>query len=312
MTEITIGIDISKDRLDVCALPSREARQFDNTIVGMGELMAWIGDRPVARIVFEATGRYHRLLEITLGQTGLPLVKVNPKKARRFAEATGQLAKTDRVDAAMLARFGESLKPEPKPADSSELAELKELHAARQALMKDRTAAKNRLKTQSLAVLKQQAQARLTRIEADLAAVDAEIERRIGSDPDLKRKAQILGSIPGIGKLTVFTLLIEMPELGSMTAKQVASLAGLAPMTRQSGKWRGHAFIRGGRAQLRHALYMPALVACRFNEDLKAKYDQLIAAGKPAKLAITAIMRKLIVLANALIAKNRPWAKITA
>ncbi len=161
-------------------------------------------------------------------------------------------------------------------------------------------------------MLKRHNAERLRQIERQLAAIEAEVETRIKADPELARRFAILRSIPGIARVSAFTLLIEMPELGAMDAKQTASLAGLAPVARQSGRWTGRASIRGGRASLRQALYMPALVAIRFNPDLKAKYHQFIDAGKPAKVAITAIMRKLVVLANALLRYNRPWHEKTA
>jgi transposase len=253
-----------------------------------------------------------RALEQALAEAGLPLCKVNPKQARRFAEATGKLAKTDTADALMLARLGLALQPEIRPAPSRALNELRELHVARLALVKDRTAAKNRSKTLSLALLKRQAAQRLREIERQIAAIDAEIRERLAADPNLAGRAAILASIPGLGDLSAIALLIDMPELGTLDGKQAASLAGLAPIARQSGSWTGRAFIRGGRASVRAGLYMPALVAARFNPDMKAKYDQLIAAGKPAKLAIAAIMRKLIVLANALLKAQREWAPKTA
>lgn len=186
------------------------------------------------------------------------------------------------------------------------------MHIARDALIKDRTAAKNRSKAIGLAVLKRQNAERLKHIERQLLAVEAEIESRIQGDVELARRFDILVSIPGVARLTAFVPLIEMPELGTMEAGQAASLSGLAPVARQSGRWTGKAFIRGGRANVRQALYMPALVAMRFNPDLKAKYAQLVGAGKPPKVAITAIMRKLIVMANALLRAGRPWMPKTA
>ena len=306
MTEITIGVDISKEALDTYRFPDGESRQFANTKKGYKALIAWIGQN-AARIVFEPTGPYHGACEQALAKAGLPLVKVNPRQARCFAEATGKLAKTDRLDAALLARMGALLKLDPRPAPAEEIVILKQLHLARQALIKDRTAAKNRAKVLALTLLKRQNAERLNHIERQLAAIEAEIERRIKTDQDLSRRFEILISIPGIARLTAFTLLIEMPELGTLEQGEAASLAGLAPMARQSGRWTGHAFIRGGRASVRQSLYMPALVAARFNEDLKAKYDALRGAGKPAKVAITAIMRKLVILANALLKARRPW-----
>lgn len=269
-------------------------------------MVAWIGGS-ATRIVFEPTGPYHGALERALARANLPVVKVNPRQARRFAEATGKLAKTDRMDATLLARMGALLQLEARPVHGEVIAELKQLHIAREALVKDRTAAKNRGKAISLAVLKRQNAERLKHIEQQIAAVEAEIECRIKDCPELAARFVILTSIPGVARLTAFVLLIEMPELGTMEAGQAASLSGLAPVARQSGRWTGKAFIRGGRANVRQALYMPALVAMRFNPDLKAKYTQLVGAGKPAKVAITAIMRKLVVMANALLKAGRPW-----
>ena len=203
--------------------------------------------------------------------------------------------------------MGALLKLDPRPAPAEAIVTLRQLHLARQALIKDRTAAKNRAKNLVLTLLKRQNGERLNHIERQLAAVEAEIERCIKADQDLSRRFDILISIPGVARLTAFTLLIEMPELGALEPGEAASLAGLAPMARQSGRWTGRAFIRGGRAGVRQALYMPALVATRFNEDLKAKYDALRGAGKPAKVAITAVMRKLVILANALLKAGRPW-----
>lgn len=310
MTLTTIGVDVSKDALDVHRLPDGESRRFANDATGHRALIRWLGKTPVERVVYEPTGPYHRAFERALSEAGLALCKVNPRQARRFAEATGTLAKTDRIDAALLARFGQLLTPQPRPVRNQISSELKELHIARQALVKDRTAAKNRAKTLTLPLLKRQNAQRLEQISRQIEAVEKAIAERLENDPQLSQRFNILVSIPGVSRLTAFALLIEMPELGTLDNKQAASLAGLAPVTRQSGKWKGHAFIRGGRAQLRKALYMPALVAARFNPDLKAKYDQLIAAGKPAKIAITAIMRKLIVLANALLRDQRQWAEM--
>ena len=306
MTEITIGVDISKEFLDVHSLPGGQSRRFNNNKAGFKALLLFIGGDP-ARVVFEPTGPYHRAFESALAKKGLPLVKVNPRQARRFAEATGKLAKTDRTDAVLLAKMGMLLSLHARPMRAESLKDLKELYIAREALVKDRTAAKNRAKALTLPVLKRHNAERLKQIERQIGAIEVQIMQRLQADPDLARRFSILTSIPGISRLTAFALIIEMPELGALEAGQAASLAGLAPVARQSGRWTGRAFIRGGRASVRQALYMPALVAARFNPDLKAKYDQLTNAGKPAKIAITAIMRKLIVLANALISKNRLW-----
>jgi len=307
MTKTTIGIDISKDHLDAHRLPGGAAKRFTNDMKGCRALLAWIGDAPVKRIVYEATGAYHRRLEDAAAKAGLPLARVNPRQARRFAEALGQLAKTDRVDAAMLARMGTALLPPRTPPVDERLADLKDLHTARRALVKDRTAARNRQKIARLPLIRRQLDRRLKQIEAQIQAIDHAIDQQIQRDPDLVQRAEILRSIPGISNITAAILIAEMPELGSLEARQAASLAGLAPATRQSGTWQGKAHIRGGRANLRQALYMPALVATRFNADLKAKYQGMIKAGKPQKVALTAIMRKLIILANALLRDDRNW-----
>ena len=207
----------------------------------------------------------------------------------------------------MLARMGALLELQTRPPRSEALLELKELHLAREALVKDRTAAKNRRSALTAALLKRQNRLRLEQIERQMTAIEAAILEQIHADPDLSRRFAILKSIPGVSALTACALLIEMPELGALEPEQAASLAGLAPIARQSGRWTGHAFIRGGRVPVRRAVYMPTLVAARFNPDMKATYDRLRAAGKPAKLALTAVMRKLIVLANALLKANRTW-----
>ena len=306
MAETNIGIDISKDHLDVHRLPGDERRRFDNSKAGHKALIRWIGDTP-ARVVYEPTGYYHRALERALAAAGMPIAKVNPRQARRFAEATGNLAKTDALDAAMLTRMGAVLSLEARPVPSGIINDLRDLRTARNALIKDQVAALTRAKAITLPLLKRHNAARLKQIEAQREAVDAEINALIQGDPDLAQRFAILCSIPGIAEVSAAMLLIEMPELGSLDEKQVAALAGLAPIARQSGNWKGKSFIRGGRQQVRQGLYMPALVAIRFNADLKTKYEQLIKAGKAPKQAITAVMRKLIILANALLKKDRKW-----
>jgi transposase len=307
-TAQTVGVDISKDHLDVCVYPGGATRRFANDAKGHRALIAWLAPSQVARVVFEATGAYHRTFERSLATAGLPMAKVNPRQARRFAEAAGKLAKTDALDAAMLARFGALLQPAARPIVSQALDDMKELYIARRALVKDRTAALNREKQLRSPLLRRQASQRLTQIDTQLKAIDAALEALRDADPDLKARFDILISIPGISTITAFAILIEIPELGTLEQRQVASLAGLAPVARDSGQWKGKRSIRGGRAGLRRALYMPALVAIRFNADLKAKYQALIAAGKAPKVAITAIMRKLLILANALLRDRRTWS----
>jgi transposase len=308
MTDTTIGIDISKDRLDAHRWPDGASRRFANDRKGHQALIRWAAEAPLARLVFEPTGRYHRGLARALAEAGLPAAAVNPWAARRFAEATGRRAKTDRIDAATLARLGALLAPEARAPAAPVVEDLKELRLARDALIRDRTAARNRAHQLTLPLLRRQNARRLAAIERDLVALDAAIAALIASEPALARAAAILQSIPGISEITAAAILAAMPELGTLEPGAAASLAGLAPVTRQSGTWTGRAAIGGGRAGLRRALYMPALAAARYNPDLAAKYQSLRAAGKPPKLALTAIMRKLLLLANALLRDGRQWS----
>jgi transposase len=307
LAPVVAGIDIAKAHLDVALHPGSGTRRFPNDRPGHTALLRWLARVGAERVVFEATGPYHRLLAQRLAQANLPFALLNPRQVRRFAEATGRPAKTDRLDALLLARFGALLAPECHPPRSETLAQLAELLAARRSLVKDRTATTNRAQTLTLDLLKRQAALRLRHIARQLAAIDAQARALIAADPQLARRLAILTSIPGLGEVTAIALIADMPELGTMAAKQAASLAGLAPVTRQSGTCQGKGFIRGGRAHLRQALYMPALVAARFNPDLRAKFGAMTAAGKPAKVALTAVMRRLITLANALLRDNRTW-----
>jgi transposase len=305
----TIGIDISKDTLDCFQLSSSKHSQYRNGKLGHKALIKWLKSQGATLVVFEATGAYHRSLEATLARYEYPFVKVNPRQARRFAEATGKLAKTDRVDAAMLAKMGAVLDLPAQEPKSENINILRELLTARRALTKDNAAAKTRSHTTLHAVLKMQIGARQKQITLQLKQIDKIIAKMIDGNQELSRKFEILLSIPGIGQVTAFSMLIEMPELGTMTGKQSASLAGLAPISRQSGKWQGKERIQGGRAFFRRAMYMPALCIIRHNLSSKQKYDQMIKRGKPPKVAITAIMRKLVVLANVLLRDGRKWTE---
>jgi transposase len=307
MTDHTIGVDISKSHLDVFRLEDGAAQRFENAAAGFRALAKWLGKAPVARIVFEPTGPYHKAFEAALAGT-FPLIKVNPLQARRFAEAHGTRAKTDAVDAQMLARMGAAFNLSPQAPCSRESRILKDLHVARTGLIKDRTRLRNRAQTHDVAVLKRQTKARLAQVDRQIAELDTEIAALVETRKTTARSRDILCSMPGIGAVTAAAMLTLLPEIGTLERKQVASLAGLAPITRQSGQWQGKAFIGGGRKPLRNALYMPALVAMRFNPDLKAKYTALRDAGKPAKVAIVAVMRKLIEMANALVKADREWA----
>jgi len=297
MTNITIGLDISKDKIDAAKFPTQEFQKFDNNAVGHKKLIRWMGIG-VKCVVFEPTGSYHRQLERLLSQAQLPSIKVNPRQARYFAKAFGKLAKTDKVDALMLAQMGAHLPFERRELPTAAMQNLKELACARRSAVKDKVALKNRLHKTQLPLLKRQYKAMLRLIERQIEDIDKSIESLINQQPAMKQQFELLTSIPGIGKATAMTLLIEMPEIGRLNEKQVAALAGLAPITRQSGQWRGRSFIQGGRKTVRQALYMPALVAIQHCHKIKQKYQSLINNGKPPKVAITAIMRKMLIIAG--------------
>ena len=281
-------MDISKSHLDVFDAERREAKRFENSISGFRAFEKWLGKLEITRVVYEPTGPYHRNFEERFCDK-LPLVKVNPLQARRFAEACGTRAKTDALDARGLARMGVALELEPDIPVAKTTLILKDLQVARVALIKERTRLNNRAHVQTNAVLKRQTKARLALVEKQLCELDREIDALIQADRTTARRRVIVQSIPGLG-----------------------SLAGVVPYNRDSGQWKGKSFISGGRKPLRDALYMPALVAMRYNPDLKAKYAALRAAGKPAKVAIVAIMRKLIETANALVKADRVWVPKTS
>lgn len=304
----SIGIDISKDKLDAYRTRDDTHGIFANTKRGFQALLKWAGEERPACVVFEATGAYHGLMEQSLAEH-LPLVKVNPLQAKRFAQSQGARAKTDKADAKMLAQMGAALTLVPDQPRDKDYHEIRELQTARTGLIKAGTQAKNQLKQQRSNLLRTMTRARVRQIKTQIDKLDTEIRARIQACPERKRKIQIIESIPGIGPVLANTIVIEMPEIGTLTNKAAAALTGLAPYARQSGKWKGHAFIQGGRKPLRDALYMPALVAIRYNPDMKAKYKAMKIAGKPSKVAITAIMRKLIILVNSLIKDNRIWTE---
>ncbi|MCZ0963313.1 transposase [Paracoccus benzoatiresistens] len=234
---------------------------------------------------------------------------MNPRQARRFAEATGKNAKTDKVDAEMLARMGSVLDLEARAPNTKHLNILRKLMTARRGLVKDRVTVRTRMQLITQTLLKRHLKERLAQIEKHIDQVDRAIMEMITGEEDLRVRFEILVSIPGISTATAFSMLIEMPELGAMSGKQAASLAGLAPISRQSGKWQGKERIQGGRAFLRRAMYMPAFCTIRHNLQSKEKYKQLVKAGKPPKVALIAIMRKLVVLANALLRDGRKWSE---
>ena len=302
----TIGIDISKDWLDAFAAPEGRASRFSNDSAGFRKLIAWIGSE-ADRIAYEPTGPFHRDLEDTLLKAGLPLYAINPFQVRSFARSLGRRAKTDAVDARMLATMAAAIEDlRPAQARSEGQRDLAELQQIREALLKDRIATSNRGRHLRTPLGKRLNKQRLRQIERQLKVIDAEIRQRLEEEA-LERRAEILTSIPGISDITAAGLIVHLPELGTLTGARAASLAGLAPVTRESGHWKGRSFIQGGRHRVRRLLYMPALVAVRHNPDLKRKYEALVARGKPPKVALTAVMRKLLVLANTLVQQDRIW-----
>lgn len=306
MTKDSIGIDISKAHLDAHRLSTGDHARFDNTPAGFRALQRWLGPNPPELVVYEPTGPYHRRFEASFSGR-LPLVKVNPLQARRFAQAHGSRAKTDAVDAHMLARMGAAFDLVPDRPVEENQRQIKELQMARTALIRDRTALINRLDSLRLDLTRRQTRARLAQIDRQIAALERDIDRRLSASPQRARARDILTSIPGIGAVSARAILAQCPEIGQLHKKQIAALAGLAPMTRQSGQWHGKASIQGGRKPLRDALYMPALVAMRHNPDLARKYRQMRDLGKAHKVALVTLMRKLIELANALIKQDRMW-----
>ena len=304
-TRDAVGVDISKEHLDVHRYSTGQTSRFSNNAAGFAELACWVGTS-AQRVVYESTGPWHRALEETLAGE-LPLVQVNALRARRFAQAMGTEAKTDAVDACVLATMGVSLKLRRVSPRTVALRDLDDLVTARDALIRERTAAMNRRQHARHPLLKQQLTQRLAQSRRQVTALDKQIAKTIAADAALTRRAEVLTSIAGVGAVVAAGLLADVPELGHLDGKAAGSLLGVAPWTRESGKWKGYSFIGGGRARPRKLVYMAAVTAIRCNPDMTRKYKQLRARGKPPKVALTAIMRKLIVLANALLKHNRLW-----
>lgn len=309
-TAVYAGIDVSKDWLDVYLHPAGVRWRLANGRDGIRTLVRRLGACRMELIVLEATGKYHRLAHRMLSAAGYAVAVVNPLRSRLFAEAMGMLAKTDRIDARLLALMAERLRPAVSPPSPQGLLALQELVNARSAATAEATALANRLSAATLALLKSELRRRLVSLKTHIGRLEAEIMRYLQADPALCQRYAILISIPGIGPVAAFTMLAGLAELGECSGKQASMLAGLAPIARDSGQRQGPRHIRGGRAQVRLALYMAALAAARYNPDLKTFYTRLRAAGKAAKLALTAVMRKLLVLANTLITQNRNWTPI--
>ncbi|NKN11426.1 IS110 family transposase [Rhizobium laguerreae] len=305
--EIVVGIDVSKERLDVAILPQGEVFAVGNDHAGIDELVERLKGIGVDAIALEATGGFEMLAVAGLSSAGLTVLVVNPAQVRAYANAIGRKAKTDPIDAAVIAAFVLATKPEIRPLRDAETQALSELVARRRQIVQMIVAEENRLRM----ALAKQAQKSIKRLlkalRRELESLDADLDSHIRKSPVWRVREALLTSVPGVGATTARTLLAELPELGSLDRRQIASLAGLAPWTRQSGKWKGKSFIGGGRGKVRAVLFMAALVASRYNPDLKAFRDRLVAAGKPKIVAIVATMRKLLTILNAIIRDGRLW-----
>lgn len=312
MDALHIGIDVSKDRLDVAAnSPSIAAFHVPRDHGGLADLVERLKPLQAERIAIEATGGFETVVTAALAAAGLPVVVVNPAQVRAFAQALGKRAKTDPIDAAVIARFAEATRPDLRPPPDAETEALGDLVARRRQIIAMIGAENQRLKRASPRTAKS-IKRLLKALEKELADIDQDIDDSIRRSPNRLDKVELLKSVPGIGDQIARTLIAELPELGTLDRRQIAALVGLAPWTRQSGQWRGKSFIGGGRACVRTALYMGALVAARHNPSLKTFRDRLVAHGKPKLVAIIAVARKLITILNALVRDNQPWREQNA
>lgn len=301
------GIDVSKSWLDVHVLPCGATLRVANTPAGIRQLKRWLLGFELALVVVEATGKWHRAVQRSLHASAVPVGVVDPFRVRMFAKACGILAKTDRLDARVLAQFAAVMTPAVRPPAPEVMQELAELVTARASAVTEQTALKNQRSAACTPFLKLQLSRRIERLGKDIAALEREILRRIQADQGLARRYAILTSITGFGAVVATTLIACLVELGTCGCKQIGMLAGLAPIADQSGERQGVRVVWGGRPNVRRALYLAALSAARCNAGMKAFFDRLIANGKPPKLAIIALARKLAVLANTLISENRMW-----
>ncbi len=307
MENITVGIDVSKDRLDVAVRPSGEAFAVERNAAGLERLAARLSELSPYIVALEATGGFETVAAAALAAAGLPVVVVNPAQIRAFAKAIGRRAKTDPIDAAVIAHFAEATKPELRPLPDEATRLLADLVARRRQIVEMIGAERQREK-RTMAVRPKKSIARLLKaLEKELASLDADLDDAVRGSPAWREKEDLLASVPGIGTTIARTLIADLPELGRLNRKEIAALAGLAPFTRQSGQWHGRSFIGGGRTAVRTALFMGAMVAKQHNPVLKAFFDRLVAAGKPKMVALIAVARKLLTILNAILRDNRPW-----
>jgi transposase len=311
--DIIVGIDVSKDRLDVAVLPQGEGRTSAESFAvgndhgGIDQLVERLKLTGADVIALEATGGFEMLAVAGLSSAGFAVIVVNPAQVRSFAHAIGRRAKTDPIDAAVIAAFVAGTKPEIRPLRDAETQALSELVTRRRQIVQMIVSEENRARM----VLAKQALKSIKRLLAalrrELESLDADLDSHIRKSPLWRVREALLTSVPGVGPTTARTLLAELPELGRLDRRQIASLAGLAPWTRQSGKWKGKSFIGGGRGKVRAVLFMAALVAVRHNPALKAFRNRLVDAGKPKIVAIVATMRKLLTILNAIVRDQKPW-----
>jgi transposase len=300
-----VGIDVSKARLDAYCLERQRRLAVGNDATGIEQLVAWL--TPGSLVVMEASGGYERLAHRLLTARGIKAAVVNPARVRHFAKASGVLAKTDRLDAAVIARYGAFAHPAPTPVRDGRREAVAELLGYRRQLLGEITARSQQLGHLRTASLIERAKAALERLRRDKAELDALLRRTIAGDPELDATAALLGGTPGVGPVLIATLLAELPELGTLGRRKIASLAGVAPVANDSGQTRGRCVIQGGRGAVRQALYMAVLSASRGRSRFATAYRALLAKGKPAKLALAATMRKLLVTLNAIARSRTPW-----
>jgi transposase len=309
--KVYVGIDVAKRRLDIALWPTGEQRTLANDATDINELVTWLQTQQPQLIVLEATGGYERAVVASLGAAALPVVVVNPRQVRDFARAVGRLAKTDTLDAAVLARFAEAVKPSPRPLPHAQMELLRALVTRRRQVVEMLTAERQRLASAQPPV-QGLIQAHIAGLEQELAHLEQELDRTLRQSPLWRAKERLLRSVPGIGPTVATVLLAEMPELGQLDRRQVAALAGVAPLNRDSGQHRGRRSVWGGRATVRTALYMAALAGTRWNPVLKNCYQRLLASGKAKKVALVACMRKLLTILNAMLRDGTAWQEVPA
>ena len=302
-----VGIDVAKAHLDVAVRPDDKQWRVVNDEEGIGTLVSRLEELGPALIVLEATGGLELAVTAALAAAELPVVVVNPRQVRDFARAAGRLAKTDRLDAQMIAGFGEAIKPTLRSLPDAQTQALADQLARRRQVVAMLTAEKNRLHT-ARPPLRQEISRHISWLQKSLKRLDTDLGDALRHSPLWRERDDLLQSVPGVGPVVSLTLLAELPELGTLDRWQIASLVGVAPLNRDSGTFRGQRTIWGGRPRVRAALYMGTLAATRFNPVIKAFYHRLLAAGKPTKVALTACMRKLLTILNCMLKRRTHWA----